>query len=315
MDNLAGEIGAARAASADGEHDAALRQVATLLDRHGESEALLSAAADVWVTAVEAGAPLDAWPGRDRFHERLIAQRDCEVSPPILHHRIASQRSSGVLGHFQRAADALQPVLARMLAAERVESNTVLMALVLRSCLPAELQPRIAALHARHFASFRHDDLALPYSVLFDRPAFAANVADLANWPTTHRAEVLAGKVPIGHLLILLWLLPAAFDDFPPHWWSTAVARRLDRAPLNDDEAQSARLLAMRFGTTQDRELIDRLTDESAEFIAALRTLDRTRVCSDEPSPLAMAAGRRLDQRPRQALAAATSLLSGQIPF
>lgn len=303
-----------RQASADGRHLDALRRIADLVALHGEDEALLAVAADAWVAAVDAGAPLSDWPEHDRFAGRLILQQGCAVSPPVFHHRVASQRSSGVAEHFKRAADALAPLLGLMLRQADVHSNVVLMAAMLRSELPQGQQATISRLHREHFVRFRQDDLKLPYSVLFDRPAFGANVADLAGWLDEHRFAVRDGSVPLGHVLLLVWLLPDAFTAEPADWWSACIAARLGRGPLDDDDARSARSLAVRFGSAGDRQLVKRIGAGDA-FAAAVEKTALTRGELLSGSPNATSAAGRLDQRPRQAIASARSLVGRRIPF
>lgn len=315
-DSASSEIDTIRETAADGRHLDALRRSADLLSEADPSESLFAAAADAWLAALDAGAPLADWPEHDRFVDRLILQTGCAARPPIFPHRIARQHSLGVAGSLERAAKALSPLLQNMLHGDEIEGNVLLLALLLRSQLPAAMQPRISQLHRAQFTRFHHDNLQLPYSVLFDPAVFGANVADLGDWLTEHRQLLKSGDVPLGHVLLLVWLLPGAFVHEPEDWWSRCVSARLERGPLDHEEAQAARSLAVRFGDPQDRPVVERLVGGNSQgFAAAVANVASTRATLAPPTAASIAAERRLAQRPRQAIAAARSLAGQRIPF
>ena len=296
----------------------ALRRFARALPRHASEEALLTAAADAWVAAVDQASLLDGWSNeeRDFLQRSLIKQEGCSVSPPILHHRIAAQHSSGVAGHLGRAAAALEPTLEKLLADGDPDSNTVLMLLLLRSDFSRIDQRRISALHHARFAGFGEGDLRIPYSALFDRIRFRRNIADLSEYVRTRSEEIVAGSVPLNSLLLLFWSVPKDFDRLPPDWSARAVAARLRLGRLAPDEAAAARSLAMRFDGVAHRALVRdggyadyAVFPEVMEAVASAR--NALRVDDDREGE---AAAVRLNARPRQAFAAAWNLASAHLP-
>ena len=236
-------------------------------------ERLLLAAADTWVAAVDQ-ARLDDFPADERreIEALLIEQRDCSVSPPVFHHRIAAQHSSGLKGHLKRAASALEPVLVR-LAEDGPSLNVVLMLLLLRSKLAGVGQARISELHRQQFKQFSVGDLAIPYSVMFHRADFSANAQDLGRLAAEEREKILAGDWPLTHVLLALWLAPHAFRDLPPGWSALAVGNRLTETS-DEEEVKSARSLALRLNGEAHRRLSrEGLYGNAAAFTDALNAL------------------------------------------
>lgn len=297
----------------------ALQRLAKAIERFGEDERLLRAAADLWVMLVDRG-DLDAeWPAprRRRFLETMIAQRRCPVSPPILAHRIASQHSSGVAGHVEREAKLLGPVLASMFGKGEDGPSMLVMLLLLRRHLDAPTDERIAARHLAQFAELRHDDLAIPYSVIFEQELFARNVADLRAFGRAERANILGGDLPLGHLLILLWLVPGAFADLPEGWAADAIAARLAKGAIGADEARAARSLLARYDGPKTAALAASLWPGNANGLAAeVERIAVERAALSAPlSGPATRAALRLDQRPRQAVNAARHRITGRAPL
>lgn len=301
----------------------ALRLLARAIVLFGEDERLLRAAADQWVTLVDRGEFDDSWPDaqwpvreRRAFLETIILQRRCRVTPPIFAHRIASQHSSGVGGHVEREAKILGPTLAAMFGKGEDSPNLLVLLLLLRRYLSAPDGERISARHLEQFAALRHDDLAIPYSVMFERELFTRNVADLATFARSRRAEILGGQLPIGHLLILLWLAPDAFADLPGEWALDAVAVRMALAPSSADDERAARSLLMRFGGPQVAKLAERIWPNGpGVFAQEIAQVANDRAALGGPgSPRDDRAVRRLDQRPRQALSVARHRVAGRIP-
>ena len=296
----------------------ALLGYARALPRHGSEEALLAVAAETWVAAVDGGGALESLPQDERqsLQRSLILQEDCAASPPILHHRIAAQHSGGVTGHLNRAAAALETTLEALLADGDDSANMVLMLLLLRSGLRRIDQGSISALHFARFAQFREGDLRIPYSVVFDRVHFERNVADLSDYVRVRGEALVDGSLPLDHLLLLSWLVPAAFDALPPDWSARAVRARLAGGPLDGHEAASARSLAMRFGGDAHRTLAcEGVYGSDPNFVGVMEAVDRERralaaASGDDPEP-AMA---KLEARPRQALWAAWNLAGARVP-
>src|SRR4051812_36798985 len=74
----------------------------------------------------------------NEFLTSLVLQEGCDVSPPILHHALASYLSSGVPASFRRAAGVLRPVIKRLMEKQTAEKNLTLLILLLRSQLKQE---------------------------------------------------------------------------------------------------------------------------------------------------------------------------------
>ena len=296
----------------------AIHHLANAIEQLGEDERLLRSAADMWVALVDRGAVDELWPAarRTRFLETMIAQRRCSVTPPILAHRIASQHSSGVAGHVERQAKLLGPVLAGLFGKGEDGPAFLVMLLLLRQHLDQPDDHRIRSRHLTQFADLRHDDLAIPYSVLFEHELFARNVADLRSYVRAERQALLDGDVPLGHLLILLWLMPAAFADLPNDWASKVIAARLQKSVLGPDEARSARSLIARFSGPDTATLAPALWPSApAEFVAEVSRIAAERAELTNPLGGASRAAVRLDQRPRQAMNAVRHRVTGHAPL
>src|SRR5262245_47166403 len=80
-----------------GQHFDALRHFAGILQKHRDQAAVYEGASQALVAALTEETVLDLWDDteRDLFYSTLILQDHCHRSPPILHHRIASQHTSG----------------------------------------------------------------------------------------------------------------------------------------------------------------------------------------------------------------------------
>lgn len=300
-----------------GDLTGALRLFAQALPRNPFDAALLTAAADAWVAAVD-GATLPDWSDGERhsFQRALILQQGCAVSPPIFHHRIAAQHSGGVAGHLARAAAALEPTLEPLLARGEPHGRTVLMALLLRDGFRRIDQRLISRLHHANFAKFSEGDLRIPYSVIFDRVHFRRNVADLSDYVRTRRDGILDGALPVHHLLLLFWLVPREFDRLPADWSVQAVRARLRSGGLDDHEAAAARSLAIRFDGEGHRALL--IENASREGRKAVQAMDAVAAARNalpaRDGGRSGAAPARLDQRPHQALAAAWNMAVARLP-
>ncbi|CAA9508542.1 MAG: hypothetical protein AVDCRST_MAG91-1493 [uncultured Sphingomonadaceae bacterium] len=294
-----------------GDTAAALRLLAAAIAVNGARPALLTAAANAWVVAVDHGDVLESWPDaeRDTLHRYLILQEGSDASPPIFHHRIAAQHSGGVTGHLERAARALEPTLQALLAEAVPDRNAVLMALLLRGATVRIDQERLGTLHEQYFAHFPIQDLNIPYSVVFDRNYFRRNVADLRRYVLVHGATIIDGSLPLTHVLLLHWLVADAFSYLPPDWAIHAIDARRRSHSLCVDEAAAARSLALRFS----------ITDEVREDATLMRLADALsatrRTLAVEANGAGAAAIARLDQRPRQFVGAALNEARARFPM
>ena len=301
--------GMAESALAAGDPEAALSIIANALNRQAATSRILNVAANSWVTLVDRGAPLDQWdPGkREMLLRILITQEGCSDGTPILHHRIAAQHSSGVDGHLEREALVLGPVLNGLLQTEQPHRRAVLMALMLRATMIGLDQRHLSMLHKEAFVSFSVKDLEIPYSNVFDRRNFQVNVEDLSNYVKDRGVGVLDGTLPLTHVMLLFWLVPATFDSLPSDW----AARVLAHSPAafrSTENASVARTLRLRFGLppapTDPIEM-----GERAEELIQVR-----RILSAESSTADQAAVSRVEQRPRMLIASVINQMRAAFP-
>jgi hypothetical protein len=302
-----------------GEPIAALRIYARALEgQTPHEEEFFTGASSAWVSAVEQNPFPEDWPfeERDRLQRALILQAGCSISPPIFHHRIAAQHSSGLPGHLERAAAALEPTLERFALEDEVPTNAVLMMLLVRSGLRRIGQDAVSALHRQHFGCFGYSDLSIPYSMMFDRRSFRRNIEDLRELVSSEPASITDGSLPPSHILLLYWLAPAAFASLGTEWPGKAIRALRKRNAPDEVEASAARLLALRFGGNALTEL-DRAIGgaESAQLETLARELAEDRQSlRGRGAGLAPRSAARLDSRPHQALAATRNLAAAHLP-
>lgn len=294
---------------AGGDAEAALNAVADGLTTHAASTDLLILAASAWVTLVDQGTPLEKWEAgrREMLLRHLIFQNGCDVSPPVLHHRIAAQHSGGIAGHLKREGDALQSILAVLLNEDHPHPNAVLLALLLRDVMVGLDQERLSALHRQMFPLFSVGDLQIPYSLVFDRHHFRRNIKDLAEYIQAHGVALVDGALPLPHLLLLYWLVPQSFADLPPEWPERAVRNRPAES-FSVEEAAVARSLRLRFDTVLSPIDAPDLTGRATELAATRRLL------AIESRSGADTAVSRLEQRPRQLVASFLNEARARLP-
>lgn len=297
---------------------AALEQLVAGLKTQDQDEKLLTLAAGTWVAAVDKGNILEKLPGGHRgfLEKTLILQENCPVSPPILHHRIAAQHSSGNAGHLERASKMIEPALQHLLGQEKPSQNAVLMALLLRSNMKNIKQKRISDLHHAHFHEFSEDDLRIPYSVVFDSDHFGQNVADLGSYAREQWAKLSDGSLPLTHVLLLVWLVPEAFKKLPANWPVEILAARSAHGEMTANEYRAGRSLLLRFGNIS--ELGDFSLPSAAEnsLVASIAgNLESERAAlAVEAQGGTNKAMERLDKRSNQLTSAAWNLASAKLP-
>lgn len=269
------------------------------------AEAVLSAASGAWVAAVDAGDVFDAFDEQRAkdLQQILILQRGCDVSPPIFAHRIAAQHSAGIAGHLGRAAKQLEHTLFVMLAEDVPAPNAVLLAMLLRDGLPTAWQGHISALHLKAFPQFDEGQLRIPYSVVFDRASFRRNVADLDKLARQRGERLLDGSLSLVHLLVLLWLVPAAVDDLEDGWHQRAIDAR--KGQLTDEEEGAVRSLLIRFGGGRD----------AREIALAEAFADAQRKVWSACDGSGGRALSRLDSKPSQLAAVARNQIAARLPL
>ena len=286
----------------------ALKKLLAALQLFGNYERLLTLASGAWVSAVDQEGLLETWPEDQRIllQKILILQVKCEISPPIFQHRIAAQHSGGVAGHLDRAAGMLETTLEPLLEGKNVASNSVLMALLLRSKLKRIGQDHISNLHREHLPAFKDGDLRLPYSVIFDSAHFSTNVTDLAHYVRDRREDIFAGTVPLTHLLLLFWLVPQEFEDFTTDWPTIVIKARQKMGSLSGEEASAAKSLAVRFENTPH---------VSSSLIALARSFKSAReTVNVEANAGSLQARAKLERLPSQILSAGWNYASAKCP-
>ncbi|MEO9616150.1 hypothetical protein [Parasphingorhabdus sp.] len=296
---------------------AALEELVAGLKNQDHNADLLTLAADAWVSAAEKGNILEKLPDeRRRFLETaLILQDNCAVSPPILHHRIATQHTGGNTGHLERASKLIEPTLKHLLEQEAVDRNAVLMALLLRSKMKNVKQKTISDLHQAHFHEFSEDDLRIPYSVVFDSEHFDQNVADLGAYAREQWTKLSVGSLPLTHVLLLVWLVPDAFRQLAADWPVAILAARSKQGKMTANEHQAGRSLLLRYGQVSETDEFSLPTAKENALVSAIsENLEAGRVTlASEANGGSSRAIERLDKRPHQVASAAWNLASAKL--
>ncbi len=234
-----------RACLHSGDHAMALRCCAELLPEAGDYPAAYECAAQTFIAAINSGNGLqDLEPEmRHRLLSSMVSQPLCASSPPVLHHQLAAQHSSGMAIVLERAAKVLLPIIQAMLAGGEVNKNLVLLILLLR---PTSLgkrigQREISRLHLAWIARFTLGDLAIPYNSMFDARSFKRNIADIAAYLKDIRAARDAATICrsiIGSCSNGCWPVRSGRATRNGFWvWRSSVSGRLRRPkrPLRRD--------------------------------------------------------------------------------
>ncbi|MGR3527359.1 MAG: hypothetical protein ACU0CT_15305 [Paracoccaceae bacterium] len=192
------------------------------------------AAARALISALGSGDLAACDPGtKDELYRQLTSASVCPARPPVFAHEVASLISAGNSDVAAKLAAEVLPTLRSLLDSGPQDNpdfkNAVLLILILRThigqTIPLE---RITCLHLTWFTHFAPEDLALPYSTMFNTSSYRAN-----------RDEILAAYPP-GQ--------PTALEDKAIRPWHVTFFEWLGGKPwfLDTDNAELERFLAAR---------------------------------------------------------------------
>lgn len=295
-----------------------LTELAWALERWSGDERLLSIAANVWVAAIDKPDILLQWPEEQRhlLQRILILQEKCSISPPIFHHRIAAQHSGGVANHLDLAAQMLEPTLEQLFQEPKVNNNSILMALLLRSKLKKIDQQTLSALHHAYFHEFAEDDLPIPYSSIFDPHNFKMNIDDLEKYVGTQSDKLVDGSIPLTHLVFLYWVVPQAFRDLDRDFAAKGIEVRTSLCNLTANEKSAGCSLALRFLNYDDQsESLRSIFGDASVSSQLFNNLKHSRNrLTDEAAGGLTKATKRLSSLPNQLASAAWNFASATVP-
>ena len=239
---------AARTLLEDGKPTEALKLLAEELRGTLEDADLYAQASRALLVAVTDLSALHAWEegARHDLYRRLLRHAPCPAPMLTLAHEAASNLTSGNPKAVRLLVAELAPVLEGELDSDpsrnRSFKNAIVFALTTRSVAgPWLSQDRLSRLHLDWFEHFTPQDLALPYSVMFNAAAFGQNRDELlaAYWPGGTRRRLL--DLPPDTVLFFSWL--AGRDVFDG---SADLAIYLDRhLPGSDVDRAAARTLLL----------------------------------------------------------------------
>ncbi len=190
---------------------------------------------------------------RSGIHKELLLQPQASNAQHQLTHQLCHLITSGVPKTARALTTALRDDIEALLSKEdetppQQFKNVVLFVLCARSFASDWLpEAQVAALHKRWFTRFGVQDLALPYSTMFNEPAFGANREELLSRYLQNGELILPTDVTPRHSLLIAWLSGA--NVFGPG----GLSDYLKSADLShEDDLKAARSLAKRFGKTGD---------------------------------------------------------------
>ena len=292
-----------------GRVDLALTAVLEELKTRDQTEDFYKTAVSVWSTAAQRGgvAKFIGQNNAETLHKRLISQGELSTEVPILAHHIAAQHSAGQNDALTNASNDLTHTLSGMIDRAELSTNALVLALLLRAKLPADLQTRISASHKEKFQSFTEGQLRIPYSHIFDRFHFCQNILDLKALIDEQGENIFNGRTSLVHILLLLWTIPSSFTKFEAGWHLRAVAARegIMRSPL---EQEAARSLMVRYGGSRDPK-IQVLHNQFRR--SQVQVLSEVKGADDD----FLKAERRLTSRVWQAANAARNFVAGTFPY
>ena len=259
-----------RACLHSGDHARALRYCADLLPQAAGDPAAYECAALAFIAAIESGRGLDDLDLKTRHQllRSMVWQPLCSSSPPILHHQIAAQHTSGIATALERAAKALLPTIQDMMAAGEVNKNLILLVLLLRhTSLGRQIgQREISRLHLAWVARFTLGDLAIPYNSMFDPRSFKRNVADIARYLKDVREGARSGNdLPLGHWVVFEWLFSHTMKPGDQSRLLDIAIERLGSATAAAEEVAAARSLLVRHHKAGDDAFQQRLETTSGD--------------------------------------------------
>ena len=244
------DLEAIRTCVHSGNHAKALRYCADLLPPAACGPAAYECAALTFIAAIDSGRGLDEMEPELRYQllSTLVSQPHCSTSPPILHHQLAAQHTSGIVTALERAARALLPTIRTMLAAGEVNKNLIMLMLPLRhTSLGKQIgQRRVSQLHLAWVARFTLGDLAIPYNSMFDPRSFRRNVTDIASYLKEIREGARVNDLQLCHWVVFEWLFSHTMKAGDQSRLLGTAIERLGSATVPAEEAAAARSLLVR---------------------------------------------------------------------
>jgi hypothetical protein len=300
---------------------AALTNLAARLAAALEDAETHLATARALIAALDDPAGLAGWDGaaKDACYRALICQPRCAARPLIFAHEAASRMTSGDTTGPPRLAAEVAPVLRAVLAGDPAGTpgykNAVVTLLTLRAVLGEGFPPgEIPALHRDWFEAFDPEDLALPYSVMFNPALFGQNRDEVLGRylrPAPRMDAVL--RLPPAHVLFLEWLSGQSLFSAPDNGDLAGYLTALPPpTPQNRAAARSLVLRHWRPGGALGAERLAALgLGEDMDGMAARAAGFRAEVAAAATGGAAPDLHRKL----RQAAAAGWTIATRPLPF
>jgi hypothetical protein len=317
------DLESGRALLEAGRHLEALQHFGGALQRHRDQAAVYEGASQALVAALGEETVLDRWDGaeRDLFYSTLILQEHCHTNPPILHHRIASQHSSGAAGFIGHISRKLGAVVRRLLESRAINKNLVLLILLLRESLGDGFsQEEISRLHIAWVEKFTCGDLTIPYNCMFDSVTFRRNRLDIvSHLPDFRRKADSGGGLSLFHIVFFEWLSGQTLVSNSGAGLMRLLDAHLRPSPAAPEELAAAKSLVIRHWHPDEPREEPVFSAPGFESGFAELALDTNRIRSElrhQSSPGPTGLGVRLfDKRAWQGLRAAANLSRSRLPF
>lgn len=305
----------------DGRPVEALIALAAQLADDPSDPDLIGLAGTTLFAALDQPAALAAWNTADKHacYRTLLLQADCAGAPPMLAAQAARAITSDTPGATATLVSELTPVLSELLAGSPDRTpgfdTLVVFLLAVRRFLGDVIAgEQLKELHLERFAQFTPQDLAIPYSVMFNADAFGVNRDEiLAKYPAGDPAVLEDPALTPQHLLFLEWLAGRDYFTAPDN--ADLAAYLAARLPGDADAMAAARMLIVRHLRPDGRLSPDRLREFGLGDIDDLaRQTAATR--QGLPRGRAIRAGAAwLGQRPYQAVQSAWNRATHGLPL
>jgi hypothetical protein len=292
-----------------------LPQAARALTARPEDPAAYLDAVREMITA-SGTAAITAWDRAEKEAciSQLIRQPQCTQRPLIFAHEIASHLTSGaedVVARIMKEAGPVLKTLVKEVPREAEEAgNVILFLLTVRAfAAPWVSQKEIIKRHLEWFERFEPEDLALPYSTMFNERHFGKNRDDLlAHYQGLPDRIADTKTLRPYHVLFLEWLSGRSFFTDPDNQdLESFLALHL---PGTGTDIAAARMLVVRHYRRTGVMTPERLEDLGLNDIADLAggaSDTRATLPDARPAP-ARAGARRLHTKGYQAVQAGKSL-------
>jgi hypothetical protein len=240
---------------------------------------------------------------RAKAFRLLILQSNIPDAPPILHRAIASRHTSGV-AHILTAVSGQLDTSLRQLWEEGCRSKMfLLMLLLLRESLGSWAdQGVISKWHLEALASFAHEDMTIPYNVMFDSVNFRRNSDDVREMIEMSPVRTLVEKFGLWQLILFQGMTRSDFLDRQMPELVEIIRLRAERQqidPSDEGAACSLLLRAKARGQVRNPEQFRRMGERFADFAAEWPIAPFVR--PDKPDLNAARAGQRLASKVWQA--------------